>query len=731
MEQCYTSTGLSERLQLIHNFPVDDQALSWMALASAFKNKGHQFCPDSILNDATRCEFNATCQSIGVLFDQVAKEYDPETAAFSDMGDGAGSKDKQVAIDLRGFCEVMINRFAFVGGRGAKKERIMEELDQPCYQALANCIGFPCNRESFIYLVRQLRIGKLLSMVADQKGDHNWSYYYNYNASFISGSTVLSQRDKHVFGRRMEYHVPQVPKQLAIGHSRDLLTLREYLFTYPAHVKANHMHWLHLQDPSIEMVMLVGQRYEMPGHMLACISRLRDAQSMVDNEHFRKGKDAKSLQRLGVPPRTAPICEAPPQATIESSVSSGEHQVSLGFEAWTSIVLPAVYIDAASKRSMQRFNMWFEDKKRSGNLTTGPPRIKVALVVAKVALMWSTMTKGGSAVISVNSENTYLGKWVTDEGGKQEEQSLMASFWALFSCRCCHRRDGSKRSDGYQKLSQSETPRYDEGCHGLASQDRELGFDTMRHLSDEMETDEDAMSLEYDPDSIQGVLGVHVPDKEAGCATFENAYERVLQQLSEDHSNLRVGSDVDFVARVVLNKTWDYLDTITLFEAALTRLQHLLRDKRQRNKDRLIARVSLANLELGHLGRLVQPLIDEAAPDFANYLSEREEVRDYLFDIKHNLNMFYPRCQAQIHLCETIIAEYDRTAADRVNKILNFLTAITFLIVPFQILTGLYGMNFKIMPELEWDHGYAYFYVLVTTVTIIFAMLLCCVTNSS
>lgn len=43
----------------------------------------------------------------------------------------------------------------------------------------------------------------------------------------------------------------------------------------------------------------------------------------------------------------------------------------------------------------------------------------------------------------------------------------------------------------------------------------------------------------------------------------------------------------------------------------------------------------------------------------------------------------------------------------RQNKIMKTLTIVTTVFSPLTIIVGWYGMNFKNMPELEWDYGYS------------------------
>jgi magnesium transporter len=48
---------------------------------------------------------------------------------------------------------------------------------------------------------------------------------------------------------------------------------------------------------------------------------------------------------------------------------------------------------------------------------------------------------------------------------------------------------------------------------------------------------------------------------------------------------------------------------------------------------------------------------------------------------------------------------------NKMNKVMKFLTMITTIFIPLSVVAGIYGMNFKFMPELEWRYGY--FFTLV------------------
>ena len=49
---------------------------------------------------------------------------------------------------------------------------------------------------------------------------------------------------------------------------------------------------------------------------------------------------------------------------------------------------------------------------------------------------------------------------------------------------------------------------------------------------------------------------------------------------------------------------------------------------------------------------------------------------------------------------------YMSGASNRMNEVMKVLTIIATIFIPLTFIAGLYGMNFKHMPELEWHWGY-------------------------
>ena len=62
--------------------------------------------------------------------------------------------------------------------------------------------------------------------------------------------------------------------------------------------------------------------------------------------------------------------------------------------------------------------------------------------------------------------------------------------------------------------------------------------------------------------------------------------------------------------------------------------------------------------------------------------------------------------------------------AHRTNLTMNRLAVVSTIFLPLTFLCGVYGMNFEVLPETRWTHGYAYFWVLSAVITVALVILL-------
>jgi magnesium transporter len=55
----------------------------------------------------------------------------------------------------------------------------------------------------------------------------------------------------------------------------------------------------------------------------------------------------------------------------------------------------------------------------------------------------------------------------------------------------------------------------------------------------------------------------------------------------------------------------------------------------------------------------------------------------------------------------------------RLNEVMKVLTVIATIFMPLTFITGIYGMNFKYLPELNWRWGYLWFWSFIVIVALL------------
>ena len=68
-------------------------------------------------------------------------------------------------------------------------------------------------------------------------------------------------------------------------------------------------------------------------------------------------------------------------------------------------------------------------------------------------------------------------------------------------------------------------------------------------------------------------------------------------------------------------------------------------------------------------------------------------------------------------MINSMIDAFDTNISNRTNEVMMVLTVWSTIFLPLTFLTGVYGMNFKYMPELQGKYGYILFWVTAIVIT--------------
>jgi magnesium transporter len=78
----------------------------------------------------------------------------------------------------------------------------------------------------------------------------------------------------------------------------------------------------------------------------------------------------------------------------------------------------------------------------------------------------------------------------------------------------------------------------------------------------------------------------------------------------------------------------------------------------------------------------------------------------YLVDVYDHAIRLIDNLDVQRDLLSTVVESHLSVTSNRLNQTMKTLTALTVGIMVPTLIAGIYGMNFKQMPELEWAYGY-------------------------
>lgn len=164
----------------------------------------------------------------------------------------------------------------------------------------------------------------------------------------------------------------------------------------------------------------------------------------------------------------------------------------------------------------------------------------------------------------------------------------------------------------------------------------------------------------------------------------------------------------------------NFFITIESYE---TRIEQLLLDAKVNDETRILELIEKQRENLNFLKRSILPLRDALFS-----LKSLQDDDDYNGISKANVTFFTRLHQKSLELLEQ--TDYDintlesasnlfySTQNQKMNQIMKTLTVFSVIFMPLTFIVGVYGMNFKNMPELETHNGYYITWLVMLMITI-------------
>lgn len=160
-----------------------------------------------------------------------------------------------------------------------------------------------------------------------------------------------------------------------------------------------------------------------------------------------------------------------------------------------------------------------------------------------------------------------------------------------------------------------------------------------------------------------------------------------------------------YVSHQILDEIVDqFFPAISDIEDALDKI-----DNNSENKSihKLIDEVFAIRSDLLKLRRVIYSMRDLLYRILnSERLNTFSDYRIYFSDVYDHLLKLSEMVEASRDMTSDIRDSYISINSNRMNTNMMMLTVITSIFAPITFIAGVYGMNFKYMPELDWKYGY-------------------------
>jgi magnesium transporter len=161
----------------------------------------------------------------------------------------------------------------------------------------------------------------------------------------------------------------------------------------------------------------------------------------------------------------------------------------------------------------------------------------------------------------------------------------------------------------------------------------------------------------------------------------------------------------DFLLHEVLDRQVDnYLPLLDGFDIELDRLEE---EVLERFRPDILQDILKLRRQVIALRRSIGPqrdVIGRLARHDLPYISTKATI--YFRDVYDHVVRTHEMLEGYRDLVAAVMESHRSMAAQRLNEVMQRLTAISTVFLPITFIAGVFGMNFRHMPELEWRWGY-------------------------
>jgi magnesium transporter len=197
----------------------------------------------------------------------------------------------------------------------------------------------------------------------------------------------------------------------------------------------------------------------------------------------------------------------------------------------------------------------------------------------------------------------------------------------------------------------------------------------------------------------------------------QDIFEPVRKRLRTGTGRIRK-SGADYLAYVLADTAVDNYFIVT--EAIEDRMEAVEEDLLTDLSQEALQEIHELKRDIIFLRRAVLPvrgLISKLEKTDSRLVSENTHV--YLRDLYDHIIQVAETLETFREMATSLLEIYHSGVSNKMNEVMKVLTLIATIFIPLTFIAGIYGMNFKYMPELEWRWGYPLVWLIIVLVGIV------------
>lgn len=228
------------------------------------------------------------------------------------------------------------------------------------------------------------------------------------------------------------------------------------------------------------------------------------------------------------------------------------------------------------------------------------------------------------------------------------------------------------------------------------------------------------MKMLHEPDSQQPIRHEQIsfilgPRMVISLQEYEgDLFDPVRERIRKQKGRIRTKGP-DYLFYALVDTIVDYY--FNIFEVIGEKIEAMQEEVLEHPRPEILNEIQTLKREMIGLRKSVWPLRDIISllvRGESKLISE--EVILFLRDVYDHTIQVIDTIETLRDMLSGMLDIYLSSISNRMNEVMKVLTIIATIFIPMTFLAGIYGMNFKYMPELEWPWAYPVLWLILISV---------------